>query len=116
MRAVETTTRRPVPAPSVIRFPSLIAVAAAAAAITMLIGHGFWPSPAPDAPAIAETPPQPAPAPPNEPSTALPAEEQDPLQALAHAMTQQTLLQRDARKLGHHLRQNVILFQPTTSQ
>ncbi len=37
---------------------------------------------------------------------------ESPAQALAHVMHQQELLQRDARKLGAHLRERVILFRP----
>ncbi|MFT6180907.1 MAG: hypothetical protein ACJA1W_003261 [Akkermansiaceae bacterium] len=55
---------------------------------------------------IAEASP---PVPKEEPSLA-PAE--NPMQSLAVLMKQQELLRRDARKLGAHLRERVILFQP----
>jgi hypothetical protein len=40
-------------------------------------------------------------------------DQEDPLQSLAHNLVQSELLLRDARKLGIHLRENVILFRPS---
>jgi len=104
MQAVARTAQAP-PAPAAIRLRTLLAVGAAAAVLTMLVGHWFDSSPAPEAPmpAVALIDEEPA---------TDPTDLEDAFQALAHVLTQQTLLQRDARKIGAHLRENVILFQP----
>jgi len=99
MGAVGNTATRRRPAASLIGFRTLVAAGAAAAVIAMLVISWVSVSPEVDVPVAA-----------------VPAAEDDPHQALAHAVTQQVLLRRDVEKLAEHLRQNVILFQPATTQ
>jgi hypothetical protein len=94
-----------------LHFRAWIAVGATAvvALIAAALVRHF--EPLPESAVLAQGPPPP------EPMTRTPVRElpdqEDPLQSLAHNLVQSELLLRDARKLGIHLRENVILFHPS---
>jgi hypothetical protein len=94
----------PKPLPAFALRPWLLGASGLAAAAALVIAVVTFTNPE-DAPQ-AETPPVAVPD-----ETPLPDPEVA-VQTLAHLLEQQELLQRDARKLGAHLRERVILFRP----
>jgi hypothetical protein len=109
MTAVAGAKAAPVqPKPSPFRFRALAAVGATAVIAVALLRH-FEPLPEAAVLVLDSPPPEPAA---QSPVGGLP-DQDDPLQNLAHTLVQSELLLRDARKLGAHLRENVILFRPS---
>jgi len=94
----------PKPLPAVALRPWLLGTTGLAVAAAVVIAVVSLTKPE-DAPRV-ETPPVAVPD-----ETPLPDPEAA-VQTLAHLLEQQELLQRDARKLGAHLREHVILFRP----